>query len=79
MDYREELVNLLDKWEEIAFFHEKEFMKEFCHNCPDLLNIYWNSKEMKVIYFTDDYTTISDSVKIEKWFEFIDKIGMNQL
>lgn len=60
----------LDEWEAVVWREDKDFEEKFCHG-GELVSIYWNCSSMKVYYMLKDGNHITDSIDIEKWFEWL--------
>ena len=68
----EDILEVMREWDEVLFQHEKEFLHVFCHDAWMLAEVSWSSENMRFVYIVESGQHICDSVKIEKWFEFMD-------
>ena len=61
-------------WEGIIFDNEKVFKHVFCKYAIDVVSISWNSGNMKFEYILSCGQHVGDSVKMEKWYDFLKDI-----
>jgi len=67
-----EVLSAIREWEQIIFQHEPAFLHDFCNDAWILVEVSWDSENMRFVYVINSGQHISDSIKIEKWVEFIE-------
>lgn len=71
-----EIIATLDRWEKAAFENETEFLKLFGFDSScELLEAYWSSCSVKVVSLLDSGATVTNTIAIETWFEFLKKLN----
>ena len=67
-----EVLSAIREWEHVVSEHEAAFLHDFCNDAWILVEVSWDSENMRFVYVINSGQHISDSIKIEKWFEFIE-------
>lgn len=65
------LLSVLSRWESLAYDETRGFCKRFCPNAWILVQVSWDSENMRFVYILDSGRHIADSVKITEWLEFL--------
>ena len=66
-------------WEEFIFNSERDFLKKFAHKANDLIGVWFSSESVKINYLLECGQTISDSVDILEFLDWMKKSALQQL
>ncbi len=69
----QEILETLGHWGDIAFDNEETFFAEFCPAAWILTQVSWDCENMRIVYILSCGQHVSDSVKIDKWINFLEK------
>ena len=71
MNYIPTVLETLTFWEGIIHENERVFMDVFCKDAWILTSVSWDSENMRYVYILENGLHVSDSVKMDKWMEFL--------
>jgi hypothetical protein len=63
----------IDEWEEVVFENEEQFRKDFCPYATEILDVSWNSSNMRFTWLAYEGASILDSINMCEWIKWYEK------
>jgi len=62
--------------EDLIWEHEREFLREFCHNGDDLIGLYFSSECCRFVYLLPEGQHVIDTISANKLDWWLHSIGL---
>lgn len=63
----------LDRYEQVIWDIEQEFLDIFCHSADYLVSVSWNSRSVKIVYILSSGQHIADEKPVQYVIDFVEE------